>query len=257
MSRRSFALVILAAGILSMPAARTQTLSGSFAANPVQVGQVIQLTVTDMTGIGFLIQGSSGFGMPIRAGTPLGPIVFQPQMVTTDIILIPPNGSFLIQWNQLDNNQQQVPPGTYYFTPGIANLFPITIQSSPQDPSLVQTGSAQVNQTLTMSLSAPNQPGAPYVTAFSFTTNTGFAIGPLFVSLDPDILFSLSVPVPTPPFFGNTFGTLDLAGNAAGIALNSPNVSSLAYRGVAAQAAFIDFSGQLALTNPLVFSIAP
>jgi hypothetical protein len=113
-----------------------------------------------------------------------------------------------------------------------------------------------VGQVLQLALSSVNDPGAPYAVAFSGSTNAGFSVGAAgFVSLDVDPLFQLSVPFPPPALFVSTVGMLDGGGAASGIGVVLPNVPALHYQGFAAQGALVDAQGQLALTNPLVFSI--
>ena len=236
-----------------------QTLSGSFASNPVQVGQTITLTVTDATGNGFFANSSSCYGRTVLA-LPGGPVVFAPMICTADIVFIAPNGSWTVTWNQTGNSGQQVLPGTYWFAAGangVTNYFPITIQANPQEPTLLQTAPAQVNQPLTLSLQSPLDPGALYLTAFSLTTNTGFASNVGFVALDQDFLYLLSLSAQPPWLFANTVGTLDSNGDSPPIIFSIPNLPSLAYKGLATQSVLLDSGGQLVLSNPLTFTIAP
>jgi len=254
-----FSRLLLVFLLLATAPLAAQTLSGAFATNPVQVGQSITLTVTDATGNGFMANSSSCYGRTVLA-SPGGTVVFAPMICTMDIIFVSANGSWTVSWNQADNNGQQVPPGTYWFAAaanGVTNHFPITIQGSTQDPTLLQTAPARVNQLLSLSLQSPLDPGALYQTAFSFSTNAGFPSIAGFVALDPDILFELSL-IPQPSWlFGNTVNTLDAAGVSSPIFFTIPNYPFLAYKGLAAQALLLDSAGQLVLSNPLNFTIAP
>jgi hypothetical protein len=267
--------------LLSTSVARGElaTLSGSFNVNPAAVGQPIELTVTDSTGLGFEIHHSSCYGRTIRAGSPDGPIVYsiellsQPEICTQDIVTIPPFGSFTIRWSQHDLNGQQVAPGLYYFqvgSNGSLNYFPIEIRpQEPGDPAsgawrrlparnttLTQTSTSRVGRPLQLDLSSPRNAAEPYLVAFSFTTNQGFHHGNAFSSLDPDLLLLASVRSFQAAPFENTVGLLDGRGRASGITLRIPNLSILEYQGLASQA-FVIKGSTLSLSNPLVFTVQP
>jgi hypothetical protein len=110
---------------------------------------------------------------------------------------------------------------------------------------------------LLMSISAPSYGGAAYVTAASFTTNTGFPVtNNLYACLDPDFVFFLSFPVPDPSLFANFQGTLTSTGTITGQTVHIPNIPALQCKPLHVQAAVIGTLGQLpVLTNALNLSI--
>lgn len=209
-------------------------ISATVTPNPAPPGTPVNILVTDASGQGLTFH-SSCVVREVRAGTPTGPTVFTPSCLITIITLFP-GQTIGDTWNQQDNAGVQVPDGTYWLKVRYTSAgtmtdewFSVEITGDPAFPSLTVTpgSGAVIGQTLSLDLSAPGAAGNPYVAAVALTTNQGQSAGSLFVHLDPDFLFSLSITDPANPLFNNLQGLLDGTGSATGIGLNLPNAPAL------------------------------
>jgi hypothetical protein len=240
-----------------------QAVSAVITPNPSFGGGSVTITVQDATGLGFSYRPNC-IATTMHAGQPNGtqiPLLLLICGVTP--VSVPPYGSV---------SKTQVLPSTIspgviywrvqYFPAGSTTLttewFCFNVQPAT-DPVLTQQTAAQVGQNMVMDVAWPAGGGLPYVAGASLTTNTGINVGGgLFVSLDPDLVFSLSFPVPDPLLFSGFQGVLDAGGNAFGLAVNIPPIPSLAYLPLHVQAAIIQPPGQpVRLTNVVNACIAP
>jgi hypothetical protein len=249
---RSIALALLLSASLA-----AQGVSCTITPNPVPAGGTITIAVTEANNIGIQFPSSCNFSA-IRQGSPTGPIVDGPFCLTV-ITPLGPCQTRTMAWSLLPS----LGPGLYYvqvnywdtgFSALTTEFFPFHIGSGA--PLLAAGAPAQIGTTVPLTLSDPSSPGGGFICAASFTTNTGFSIGPgLFVSLDMDPIFALSFPSPDPNFFLNFQGTLDGAG-AASMGLVLPNLPFLVCKPLHLQA--VTVNGSLIRTSTVQnFRILP
>jgi len=242
----SMSLILLVCGL-----GAAQFVSAEVSPNPVAAGQPIAIKIEATTPSD--IMPGCGFAA-IHAGSPAGPIVYQPFICPSLRILVGPGGSYTAKWNALVNNQP-LTPGDYYVqilwrpvsNPGKAwsHWVPFRVDpvSGPTLPVLSTTTAAQRGQTLLVKLSSPSQVSASAILAASLTTNTGLNLSPSqHLALDLDFLFYLSFPVPNPFLFTNFQGVLNVKGELVG-AIQIPNVPTLQGAQIAVQGVVIDKNG--------------
>jgi len=234
-------------------------LAGTVTPSSAQPGQMITLTITAYgASQGFSALGSNFVIREIYQDSPAGNCVFCPFGFTTPITLNA-GQSMSSVWDQTDDMGNQVPAGDYYLkvtTWGSATYFHARIEdpATPR-PTLSELAPAQIGQPYLMGISSPATPMATYITAASFTTNSGTTITPSeHLSLDMDALFGLTFPMPNTSLFSNLQGTLDATGSNLGLGMYIPFVPSLADVGLKFQAAVIDATG-IQMTNTLSVTI--
>lgn len=132
--------------------------------------------------------------------------------------------------------------------------IPVTAGPCTAVPSL-SAGPATVGGSLTVSLSSPAEPGAPYICGFATATTPGIPIPDgRVVPLANDFLLQLSTD-PTNPIFLNTNGNLDAAGSSVVTAIIPPTPG---LSGFTAHVAFVTISPQGALSGispPLIVTV--
>lgn len=232
-------ILVLALAMLAIPAT-AQTIDVTWSANPVALGTPVTLSVTAAIPNQFTIGGC--LVTEIRATTPTGPVV-RLFPCTFLGVAIPDCGPTAIPrtlvWNQTGAGTfgGQVPAGEYWFGlmvtnglfgPGAMQWISLTIDAGVQAPSLSETlPTVQGNGGLYL-LNAPLRPFDTYLVAMSGSTNTGFAPAPgLFIGLDIDLLFTLSLSNALPGILNNFQGSLDQFGQATAINIQIPPNSGL------------------------------
>lgn len=250
--------LLLAAGV----AAGQGNVSATVTPNPAPPGTNINVVVTNASGQTITFTDSCTV-KEVRSGTPTGPTVFSPICLLI-ITNVPPSGTIGGGWNQTNNNGVQVPEGTYWMkvryqlnNTFFSEWFSVDITSDPNFPTLgVSPGSgAAIGQPLSLDLNAPNAANNLYIAAASLTTNSGQSLPTLFIHLDNDFLFNLSITDPTNPLFNNLQGALDPTGAASGIGINIPNLSALQDMPLHFQAVVVDNTGALQLTNAVHLTV--
>jgi hypothetical protein len=247
-------LSILIAIPLLAATAPAQAVAGSFSPNPVAPGVPVTLTCTDATGQGLNLPSPCTW-YEIHQGSQAGPVV--PLGIGCPAVIVPiaPNGTFQFTWDQLDANGRLVPPGLYWFETRAwdpqfsvlhTNWFCISIQP-PGAPALTAAGPARRGQATALSIAAPTEPGAVWIAAAAFTSNTPFSIFGLDTCLSlPAFLDPIMAPI----------GALDGNGNSSGMALVIPNSPVVLWQSLHVQALLVGNSG-LRLTNDLSFTVQP
>jgi hypothetical protein len=235
------------------------TLAGRAAVNPTVLGAPVSfiLEVTSTVGL------SSGCGInEIRAGSPTGPVVYQPFICPAIIITITPGAPYTYNWDQRNNSGLQVPAGTYYarfsyWDQNFANIVhrwvPVRIDDPAAPPlaTLSATGFPTTGSLFSIQILDTNNPGAFYVIAASFTTDTGWTVAPgTHIALDQDALWNLSYPIPSPQLFLGFNGALDATGLTLVPSIAVPPLPQLIGLPLAIQGAVLG-SGGTVLTNPL------
>jgi hypothetical protein len=171
------------------------------------------------------------------------------------IVPVAPNGTFSFTWDQLDANNQPVPPGTYWFEVRTwdtafstlhVNWFSISIQPLGA-PAITAAGAAHIGQNTPLQISVPSEPGALWIAACSLDSNTPFTLFGLE--------FSLSIPVFLEPFTA-PFGLLDATGNSSGLELVVPGAPHVLWQGLHVQSLILGAAGPV-ITNDLSFTIQP
>lgn len=142
-----------------------------------------------------------------------GEIVFDPFLCPAIGQIIPPGGTYIETWNQLDNSGEPVPPGDYLvdvvLPSGAMETHPITIGGA--DAALAALGVPKIGTTRKYRLCSPQDAGFPYLLMASGSMGAGLPTcegTPLF--LTPDDVFQLSLS--TPGTFQNFFGNLGATG---------------------------------------------
>jgi hypothetical protein len=251
MKRCAMVLCVLSSAVIS------QGVALQMSPDPLPVGGTLSVTLTESNGVNITFLTSCVF-TSVHTGTPNGPIassVFCAQALST----LGPHGTRSQTWTPPTG----MGPGLYYLKvvyrpagPPITEWFPITILD-PAQPLLSAANNARVGQTLLLSLSDPASPGVGYLCAGSITTNQGFNATPtVFCSLDMDSVFALSYPSPLTSVFSGFQGVLDGNGGA-GLSVHCPNFPPLANTPFHVQGVVLGAAGQVALTNPLSFTILP
>ncbi|MAB90097.1 MAG: hypothetical protein CMJ90_11635 [Planctomycetes bacterium] len=244
----------------------SQGVALELSANPLAPGANLSVTLTESSGFFNLFFTTGCVFTRVVAGAPFGPIVanginsFCPAVFTS----VPPNGTHTQTWTAPIG----MAPGLYYLkvvywlgaawplgSPTI-EWFPLTILD-PNQPLLAAGNSAQVGQTLQLSVTHAASPGAPYVGAGSITTNQGFNPAPgIYCSLDMDAVFAISYTTPITSVFSGFQGTLNASGGAD-LFVHCPNIPALAHTPFHVQSAVFGTTGQVELTNPISFTIMP
>ena len=225
--------------------------------DPLPAGGTLSVVLTESNGVNITFLSTCVF-TSVHSGTPNGPIA-SGVICAAALTTIGPNGTLAQTWTA----PSTLAPGLYYLKvvyrpagPPITEWFPFTILD-PAQPLLATNNNVQLGQTTSLTLTDPANPGAGYLCAASITTNQGFNATPtVFCSLDMDSVFAFSYPSPVPSVFTGFQGALNTNGTAS-LAVNCPNIPSLTYTPFHLQAAVIPPNGQVALTNPLSFTILP
>lgn len=266
--RSLIALVVLSSTLVAQPT----LLSGSFDQNPVAPGSTAMLRVSATAQVGLF----TGCGLnAVRAGSPTGPIVFQPFICPLIFLSTGPGATVLVRVPTSDGRGNNFPAGTYFVEVGgtdnngrrSISHFPFRIDdpaATPQANGPVLTGNvagttgpnptAATGGTIDLTVSAPWAPGSVYFLACSSTTNVGIPVGSDFIALDPDLVFSLNFPtVLVPSVFQGFLGAIGPAGTASAAIVVPPAVLPQGFP-LAVQGVVIDASGG-AITNPVSISL--
>lgn len=259
--RLGFAAKGLALLVLTFPLSLfAQRISITISPNPATVGAPLTLSVQDATGVGFRYR-TNCLATTFHAGVPGGPIVPVPiGFCGTSFVTVGPNATATRTINAPATS------GTVYWKVETYDLVSSAVITDwvcfhiqpTWAPSMQALTTARVGQDLIMQVNAPFLAGATYLTAGSLTTNVGITpvTGP-FVSLDPDLIFSLTFPVPLAGVFDQFQGNLDTVGVANGVTVHIPSIPSLAYLPLAFQTAIFPPTGLVELTNVVYVCIQP
>lgn len=228
-----------------------QNLSGEFTPNVVQVGTPVTFTITDATGQGLNLPSScTWYG--IFQGAQNGPRLSLPGFCLAVLVPVAPGGSASYTWNQQDTGGQ-VPAGQYWFRAtawdsGInrqfTDWFCLSILN-PGEPAYTVQNPPQLGTTANFSIAAPQDPGAIYLSALSFSSNNPVSAGGLQSCLSLPIVTGLT----------NGLGALDGQGNVSGIALPIPNIPALHNLGLHSQALLLTTGGLLRLSNDVSMTL--
>lgn len=171
----------------------------------------------------------------VRRGSPLGPAVFSPSCPPASFT-VPVGGSLSGFWPGTDDGGVAVAPDMYFMrvswtAPGLgfvqSDFYPVDMRGGR--PVLSTQTLPTRAQPFMMELSAPTRGGDAYITALSFFSNFGQDLGPVFLALDADPLFQLTLFFGLGAPFQNMTGNLDVTGGATGIGLlDIPDVPWLA-----------------------------
>ncbi len=258
---RSFTHALVFAAICAVAGA--QTICSTISPDPVAPGQTVTLTVTDISGAGFQFPSSCLF-TTVHSGTPAGPVAPWPlgfcgfNAITvaagasaTDTQAVPTNASSGLYYLKV---QYKAVGAASYST----SWAPFTVRAAAStSPLLTVTAQPHVGQTMTMDVSSAADAYMPYFAAGSITTEVGISFPPVFVALDPDILFTLSFPTPDPFLFANFQGNLDVLGVATNLSCFIPNIPQIVGLPLHFQVGIIDALGFPKVTNPISTCILP
>jgi len=239
--------------LLLASATSAQALSGTFSPRVPAPGQPITFTMTDAAGMGITLPSPCTW-FEIRRGSQTGPQVQLGLVCIQVLVPVGANGSTFFTWDQTDINGRTVPPDTYWFRGRafdagfnpVSDWFCVTIQPAGE-PKLDVSSSPKVNTATTLTIDAPNDPGAIYFLGMSATANNPLQVVGLDICLSaPLFTGGLSAP----------FGPLDAGGSSGAITLNVPNLPSLAFQGLHAQGVLLS-GGSFRKTNALAMTIVP
>lgn len=236
--------------------AHAQALHGVFSPAIPLAGTTVVVRMTNGSTQNAVLSSGCGYNAVV-SGSPAGPIAFQPFICPLILITIAPCGSRNLNLNL----PATLTPGTYYVRvdyrlngagPLMQDFLPFDVGGGNK-PVLSSTSVPQLGTIYDANINAPLWPSAIYFGAASFTTNTGIPLPPSnFIALDFDLLFQLSFPAPDPFLFNNLQGVLDMAGQTSvPLQVIIPNVPVLLWQGITLQAALVDTSGNVGITNPL------
>jgi hypothetical protein len=254
------------AACLLASAIAAQQLSVTVSPNPAPPGSSI--TIQAKAAFGTLYTPNGCLVTGVTQGTPTGPTVAF-SFCTLVPVLIPLCTSTAAPrtytWNQAVSGGGFAAPGDYFFhiqhSPApfgavTTETFGVRIQAPGAGPTLAAPVAPTWGSFFTLNIAAPANPGDLYALALAGSTNFGIPTvqGP-FIWLDFDLLFQLTVP-PAIPAFSTFLGALDASGAAPGLGFfippAPPGISCLPLH---AQAAVLDASGNLFLTNGLSLTI--
>lgn len=253
------ACLALATVLASHAGAQSLALAGRASPNPAPLGTTITFTLESTA----VVMLSSGCVInEIRSGSPTGAVVWQPFICPAVLIQVNPGAPLNTTWNQLDSVGQPVPGGDYYarFSFWDQNFgvqthrwvpFRISDPLAPAQATLAATGFPTRGSVFNLSITDTANPGAVYVAAASFTTDTGWTVAPGFhIALDQDALWNLSFPAAHPALFAGFTGSLDASGFTNVPMVFVPQLAQLQGLPFAVQAVVLGAGGAV-LTNPL------
>ena len=112
------------------------------------------------------------------------------------------------RWDQRDNNGVQVAPGNYTMRVGLNGSTSVhQLRIGGVDAAVGSIGVHRPGTSRHLYLCSPQDPGATYVLAASFSTNNGIPTCAGLFPLDNDVLFQFST-MPGNGIFFNTIGSL-------------------------------------------------
>lgn len=251
-------LPALIVAVCASATTHAQLFSVEITSNPAYWGSPIR--ITGSCNQPAVLANGSGF-VAIRSFSPTGAVIFVPHGAPAEFVSVGPGRPWSVTWRP----PGPVPIGTgdYYVevhwravgsTTWNRHFAPFTVVGrSSSDPVLRVANPAARGQTLTLSLDGP-RPGAPYVVAASLTTHRGMRLTPTKrLALDPDALFALSYPAPSPALFRRFQGTLDTRSGAYPQVL-IPAVPALLGAQLAFQAVVVD-NARIDVSNPITTAI--
>ena len=206
-------------------------VSSSVGPPQAPVGCPIQITLSNDTGVA-VATGICPFEIQDAAGN----LVFAPACIEI-LVFIQPGDTFTTQWDQVDQNGNQVPPGSYQVRvnepDGDVEFHKVEIGGTAA--AIAPLGVAKTGTNRSYQLCSPGDPGRPYRLAASFTNAVGISTCAGTVPLDLDGLFFLSQS--TPGVFQNFAGVLDATGASAAPSIAIPAQPGLV--GTSFQLAFV------------------
>ena len=248
-------LIVLAGTLIAQPLALTCTVTPNVAAPGTSINFALESSS--------LVSLTTGCGInEIRAGSPTGPIVWQPFICPLILLFVAPGATLNRTWNQLGSNGLQVPAGDYFVrfnywdqtsTLLTSRFFPFRIEDplAPIGPTLSTLGDPTTGNLWSLQISDPPNPGAIYYMACSLTTDVGWTVNPnLHVALDQDALWNLTYPTADPSIFLSFAGALDGSGLTTSPAVLVPSVPALVGLPLSVQGLVLNGAGA-ALTNAI------
>jgi len=156
-----------------------------------------------------------------------GSLVYGPPCI---LILqwIPPGGTFVTQWDQVNNFGAQVPPGQYQVdvtVPGVGVTTHAVTLTGQAGMALANLGAPRIGTNRALRITAPQEASRPFILAASLGASGLFTCGGA-VPLSWGPLFEFSLIQPNPVFQG-FLGALDGNGWSEAPSLNIPNDPSL------------------------------
>jgi hypothetical protein len=257
--RNSCICVALVVSLSSIAAGQSLALTGRLNSNPIYLGATVLFTLESTSPV--VLTSACGFN-EIRAGSPTGPIAFLSVVCPGVAPTVSPGSPYLRVWDQRNNAGFRVPAGEYYarFTyidPNFANpvnrWIPVRLDDATAPPLLTLSaiGFPVTGTPYSMQIIDASNPGAPYVIAASFTTDTGWTVSPgVHIALDQDALWNLSYPIANASLFTGFTGVLDATGSTTAPSIAVPNLPSLVGLPLAIQAVVIGTGGAV-LTNTI------
>ena len=217
---------------------------------PAGTARVIELTNGPLAPIS--VQSTFCLWTSIHTGGPGGPLapVLSPFCLPASGSL-QPCGTTTQNWTP----PAVLAPGTYWmkcqYVDATGAIVPRWVDfriDATSEPTLTPVSPPQVGQTWALILSHPADPNSGYVAGASLSTDQGIALPGLPLTLDQDLLFNLSFPVPHPGLFTDFQGVLDANGNAA-LFVHIPPIAGIACFGIHVQSVLINSQNALELSN--------
>jgi hypothetical protein len=228
MTRAFHALALASA--LALPSAAQ---IGSSVGPPVApIGSPITITFSNDS-LATLISGAC----PYQVYDSDGVLVHSPGCIAI-AILVPPGGTLVSEWKQVDDAGQQVPPNIYRIDVQVPEIGIVShfIQIADVDAGISFLGIPKIGTTRDFALTAPGQPGALYAMAASSSATPGIATCAGTIPLAFDAVLAISL-VPTNGFFLDFVGTLDAQGRSKEPSLAIPDLPD--FQGVDLNFAFL------------------
>ncbi len=225
-------------------------IAGTTTPDPAVGGGTVTLTLSAVSGT-IHLPSSQGF-TSVRSGSPTGPIVPCGCFSLPVIVTVNACQSYSTTWVA----PTVILPETFWFEvvyydaawSQFTEFFPVTVNTA--GPVLNEFSGALLGSWWQLALSAPGSAGMPYAAVASFTTNSGIAVpGIGFIALDNDVLFQLTLANALPGYSLNLQGVLDMQGASPPIALFIPQLPQLACMALHMQAAVLQPSGSIALSQ--------
>lgn len=254
------ALVLAYVIVAPMPG---QNLAVTITPNPSVIGQGAAVLIRNQSPY-IIAFTDSCFIRQISRARPDGETVWQASACADVVTYVPPGGFVEDAWNGLDSQGGMAPPDTYWMVISylradawepMTERFALTVHGDLPGPFLTAIVPPQIGDNLHLAIDAPAFPGGSYLAAAAFTTNRGFDLGGgLYVALDLDDLFALSLASETDGIFQNFQGSLDSNGHTEKPYVSIPGLPELVGRGFHVQALVAPVANPIegvALTNPL------
>jgi hypothetical protein len=206
---------------LVVTAAAASQIGVTVGPSPAPVGSQIAISIANDTPSGIFLSTPCPFQVRNSGGT----VIYSPFCIQI-IVNVNPGAVFTTMWNQHDNSNLQVAPGTYlvdvFYQGGGMTTVSIVIDAATQ-AAAAQLGPTRPGTNRNLILTAPSDGGFAYLMGASgIPTSPGIPTCAGTVPLELDAVLQLSLG--PNPYFSGFSGILSNTGTSSAPAINVPNI---------------------------------